>query len=65
MLTRLLGRSIKGEMCLLATFFVQAIHVTVAPLSQLCLAPYKSQDNVAHGLCSLLLGSVSQTVIGG
>lgn len=35
---RRLGRSIKGEMCLLATFLVRAIHVTVAPLSQLCLA---------------------------
>lgn len=54
MFTRLLGRSVKGEMFLLATLLVQAIHVTVAPLFQLYLAPYKSQNNVAHSLCSLL-----------
>lgn len=33
---------------------------TAALLSQLHLAPYESQDNVAHSLCSLLLGSASQ-----
>lgn len=39
------------------SFLVQAIHVTVALL---CLAPYESQDNVAHSLCSLLLGSAAR-----
>lgn len=54
-------------MCLLPTFLVQAIHVTVAPLlcsllrsPQLHLAPHESQDNVAYGLCSSLLGSEFQ-----
>lgn len=36
-----------------------------ALLSQPHLAPCESQDNVAHSLCSLLLGSAFQTVIGG